>query len=107
MHVLWTKPFFNRVFERVSNNGVNSSLTNALKRAKINKQVTFHALRHTHASILLSQGVQLLTISKRLGHSDANITLKTYSHILDEMKVSEAKKIKEILFFGTNLEQNP
>ena len=96
----------NRVFERISNNGVNSSLTNALKRAKINKQVTFHALRHTHASILLSKGVQLLTISKRLGHSDANITLKTYSHILDEMKVSEAKKIKEILNFGTNLEQN-
>ena len=94
------------VFERVSNNTVNSSLTNALKRAKIDKMVTFHALRHTHASILLSQGVQLLTISRRLGHSDANITLKTYSHILDEMKVSEAQKIKEILTDGTNAEQN-
>ena len=94
------------VFERVSNNGVNHSLTHALKRAKIDKMVTFHALRHTHASILLSQGVQLLTISRRLGHSDANITLKTYSHILDEMKISEAKKIKEILVHGTNTEQN-
>ena len=94
------------VFERVSNNTVNHSLAHALKRAKIDKRVTFHALRHTHASILLSQGVQLLTISRRLGHSDANITLKTYSHILDEMRVSEAQKIKEVLSHGTNAEQN-
>lgn len=94
------------VFNRISNNGVNHSLTHALNRAKINKTVTFHALRHTHASILLAQGVQLLTVSQRLGHADANITLKTYAHVLDEMKNSEAKKIKEILSYGTTAEQN-
>ena len=65
-----------------------------------------HIRSNHNASILLSQGVQLLTISRRLGHSDANITLKTYSHILDEMKVSEAQKIKDILTDGTNAEQN-
>lgn len=96
----------NNVFERVSNNGVNHSLIHALKRAKIDKIVTFHALRHTHASILLSQGVQLLTVSRRLGHADANITLKTYAHILDDMKMKEAQKIKEILVHGTITEQN-
>lgn len=71
----------------------------------IEKVVTFHALRHTHASILLSQGVQLLTVSRRLGHADANITLKTYAHILDDMKIKEAQKIKEILTHGTFAEQ--
>lgn len=84
------------VFDRVSNNAVNKSLQKALIRAKIKKQVTFHALRHTHASILLSKGVQLLTVSKRLGHADPNITLQTYAHILDEMKDSESDKIKQI-----------
>ena len=84
------------VFERVSNNAVNKSLQKALIRTKIKKQVTFHALRHTHASILLSKGVQLLTVSKRLGHADPNITLQTYAHILDEMKDSESDKIKQI-----------
>ena len=84
------------VFERVSNNAVNKSLQKALVRAKIKKQVTFHALRHTHASILLSKGVQLLTVSKRLGHADPNITLQTYAHVLDEMKDSESDKIKQI-----------
>ena len=84
------------VFERVSNNAVNKSLQKALIRANIKKQVTFHALRHTHASILLSKGVQLLTVSKRLGHADPNITLQTYAHILDEMKDSESDKIKQI-----------
>ena len=84
------------VFERVSNNAVNKSLQKALIRAKIKKRVTFHALRHTHASILLAKGVQLLTVSRRLGHADPNITLQTYAHILDEMKDSESDKIKQI-----------
>lgn len=86
----------NVVFERVSNNAVNKSLQKALLRAGIKKKVTFHALRHTHASILLSKDVQLLTVSKRLGHADPNITLQTYAHILDEMKDSESHKIKQI-----------
>ena len=94
-----------RVFTRMSNNAVNKTLEHALKRAGIEKVVTFHALRHTHASILLSQGVQLLTVSRRLGHADANITLKTYAHILDDMKIKEAQKIKEILTRGTFAEQ--
>ena len=94
------------VFERVSNTAVNKTLTLALKRANIDSDITFHALRHTHASILLSKGIQLLTVSKRLGHADPNITLKTYAHILEEIKNSEAIKIKEILSHGTLTEQN-
>jgi|RhiMethySRZTD1v2_1073278.scaffolds.fasta_scaffold36611_2 integrase len=43
--------------------------------------VTFHALRHTHVSALISAGVDVLTISRRIGHANAAITLKTYSHL--------------------------
>ncbi len=43
--------------------------------------ITFHALRHTHASQLIDAGVDVVTISKRLGHASPNITLKIYAHL--------------------------
>jgi integrase len=43
-------------------------------------EVTFHALRHTHASQLIDAGVDIATISKRLGHSTPGITLSIYAH---------------------------
>jgi integrase len=43
--------------------------------------VTFHGLRHTHASQLIDQGVDIVTISKRLGHAKPDITLRTYAHL--------------------------
>jgi integrase len=43
--------------------------------------VTFHSLRHTHASQLIDQGVDIVTISKRLGHAKPDIALRTYAHM--------------------------
>ena len=43
---------------------------------------SFHTLRHTHASNLLSRGVPLPAVSARLGHADANVTARVYSHAL-------------------------
>jgi integrase len=44
--------------------------------------VTFHSLRHTHASMLIASGVDILTISRRLGHSSPTITLGVYGHLV-------------------------
>jgi integrase len=44
--------------------------------------VSLHSLRHSHASILLSNGVPTAVVSQRLGHADQNITLSIYSHAL-------------------------
>jgi len=44
-------------------------------------EITFHSLRHTHASQLIDQGVDIVTISKRLGHAKPDITLRTYAHL--------------------------
>jgi integrase len=41
--------------------------------------VSLHSLRHSHASILLSNGVPVAVVSQRLGHADQNITLSIYS----------------------------
>jgi integrase len=44
-------------------------------------EVTFHALRHTHASQLIASGVDIVTISKRLGHARPSVTLAIYAHM--------------------------
>jgi integrase len=43
--------------------------------------VSLHSLRHTHASQLIDAGVDVVTISKRLGHASPAITLKIYAHL--------------------------
>jgi integrase len=51
----------------------------AMKRAGL--KATFHALRHTHASTLIASGLDVLTISRRLGHATPVLTLGTYGHL--------------------------
>ena len=61
------------------------TISRAWRRAVAIKKlpaVTFHALRHTHASMLIRAGVDILTISRRLGHSKAAITLDVYGHLI-------------------------
>jgi integrase len=55
-------------------------------------EVTFHALRHTHASQLIAQGVDIVTISRRLGHANPNVTLAVYAHLFatDDSRASAA-----------------
>ena len=52
--------------------------------------VNLHSARHTHASILLKQGVSLKVISERLGHSSISITADIYSHITPGMQKAAA-----------------
>jgi integrase len=44
--------------------------------------ITLHSLRHTHASQLITSGMDILTVSRRLGHGSAAITLNVYGHLL-------------------------
>jgi integrase len=44
--------------------------------------ITLHSLRHTHASMLIASGMDILTISRRLGHASPTITLGTYGHLI-------------------------
>jgi integrase len=62
-------------------------------RAKSLPEVTFHALRHTHASILIAQGVDILTISRRLGHGTPAVTLTVYAHLIEKVDTKAAAAI--------------
>ena len=72
-------------------NGVSMAWSDFADGAGIS-DVTFHALRHTHASQLIDAGVDIVTISKRLGHSKPDITLRVYAHLFrkDDGKAAEA-----------------
>ena len=57
------------------------------------KEISFHSLRHTQASILLYLGLSILTVSKRLGHSNVTTTQEVYIHIIKEMQEKESESI--------------
>ena len=46
------------------------------------KEITFHSLRHTHASWLIANGCDLKTLSERMGHADEATTLRIYGHLM-------------------------
>jgi len=57
----------------------------ALKKAGL-PNIRFHDLRHTAATLMLADGVPLVTVSKILGHSSPAITAMIYAHALDDQK---------------------
>ncbi|QIB28127.1 tyrosine-type recombinase/integrase [Caloranaerobacter azorensis] len=71
-----------------------------LKQLNINRKIRFHDLRHTNATLLLSQGVDFKVIQTRLGHSDINTTLNIYSHVDIEMQKKATEKLTNLLGGG-------
>lgn len=65
----------------------------ACKNAKIEPAIGFHELRHTYASTLAQHGVDLLTISKLIGHADTRITSRHYAHLCDKTLSDAVKKL--------------
>jgi integrase len=60
-------------------------------------KVTLHALRHTHASQLIAAGMDVVTISRRLGHASPTITLAVYGHLFSNTD-DRAAEIMEAAF---------
>jgi integrase len=60
-------------------------------------EITFHALRHTHASQLIAKAIDVVTISRRLGHSNPNVTLGIYAHMFTKTDRAAAAVIDEAL----------
>lgn len=75
---------------------INKILSSKLISLGISR-IPFHGLRHTHASILLYSGVNLLSVSKRLGHSNVTTTQQTYLHIIKEMEEQDDSKVIALL----------
>jgi len=61
-------------------NSLSSVWPATVRRLKL-PIVTLHALRHTHVSQLIASGVDVVTVSRRIGHSNPTVTLAVYAHL--------------------------
>ncbi len=59
--------------------------------------VTLHSLRHTNATLLIAEGTDVCTVSKRLGHANTATTLNIYTHALRSKDEEAARKLDEVL----------
>lgn len=60
-------------------------------------RVSFHALRHTHASALIASGLDVALISRRLGHGSPNVTLRIYGHLFKRGDKDAANAIEAVM----------
>lgn len=64
--------------------GAVLSSVNLVGRFQFKAGVGFHALRHYHASVLFAEGLDVIEVSRRLGHVNPTVTLNTYGHLMRE-----------------------
>lgn len=80
---------------------------NALKKvSSIDKPLHFHDLRHTHATLLIMAGVNIKTVSTRLGHASVSITLNRYTHALPQQDKEASETICSMLLSDTTMKDN-
>lgn len=75
---------------------LRANLSALMLSAGITKRITFHCARHTFATLLLSLGVDIYTVSKLLGHSDVRVT-QVYAKLVDKIKDQAIQRIDELL----------
>jgi len=59
-------------------------------------QLSFHGLRHTHATLLIFKGENIKVVSERLGHKSITETLDTYTHVMQDMKNNTADLLNDM-----------
>ncbi|MBI2853083.1 MAG: tyrosine-type recombinase/integrase [Chloroflexi bacterium] len=77
-------------------NSVTHAWIRLVRRAGV-KYIRLHDARHTHASIMLKQGIHPKIVQERLGHSTIAITLDTYSHVAPGLQQAAANRFDEVL----------
>ena len=61
-------------------------------------RITYHGMRHTHATWLIASGTPITTVSDRLGHAKSSITLDTYAHVVASTRDDAALAVSALLF---------
>lgn len=77
---LFYKPGDDRIFN-CTKHKFEHAMINICNRNNL-KRIRIHDLRHSHASLLLNEGINIVALSKRLGHEKVSTTLNTYSHMI-------------------------
>ncbi len=85
-------PIFVPHNKRVFNSTVNGLLEKYCYKLDI-PTISVHGLHHTHASLLLYEGVSVASVAKRLGHANTTTTQETYIHIIEELENKDNDKV--------------
>lgn len=84
--------FLGRECNRLGSNGVRGRLKNYITKIGLQKNLTPHKLRHTFATHMLKEGVDIRTVQELLGHTSV-ATTQIYAHIDDQDKSNAAAKL--------------
>jgi integrase len=87
--------FFQDDGERLDYFAFNKYLSSRIQKVT-GRRLTSHALRHTHASLMLENGISVDAISRRLGHEDSRITKEIYLHATKKLKEKENQRMEEV-----------
>lgn len=101
--LLLIKEYINKLYDLKDNDRLfpvtkfffNYRLKTGIKKTNL-KEIRIHDLRHSHASLLIHLGVNIVLISKRLGHEKVQTTLNIYSHIYPEANFGMIDKLSSI-----------
>ena len=83
--------FATRTGRLLSPRNVGHYFKDLLKKANLPPSTRIHDMRHSHATLMLAQGVPIKVVSERLGHSDVAMTLRIYSHVLPGVQAEAAR----------------
>jgi integrase len=77
--------FCNREGRGLDCRDTGAAFTHAVKNAGITAtgRLSLHSLRHVYASLLISRGLNVVFVSRQLGHANPNITLQVYAHLFE------------------------
>lgn len=78
----------------LSPNAIDNIFRKAIQESGV-KRIRIHDLRHSHATWLINNGVNIVAVSKRLGHKDVSTTLSVYTHLLESTDNNMIAKIDE------------
>lgn len=87
--------------ESISNSMLQREFVKGKERANVKldeplPDIRIHDFRHSHASVLINNGANIVAVSKRLGHSDINTTLRRYTHLMQKSDDEVLKIINEL-----------
>ena len=82
-------------------NTISRAWTTLASRAGV-KVIRLHDARHTHASLMLKQGIHPKIVQERLGHASIQITLDTYSHVAQGLQEKAAAQFDKLVFPSYN-----
>ncbi len=78
----------------LAENSITRHKDKAIKLAGV-RRIRLHDFRHSHASNLIADGVNIVAVSRRLGHKDISVTLNTYTHLLEKNNEELVEKLEK------------